>query len=149
MNYFEKGNIGLTGVEKDVFVNEMMELVNDDTVTHYMVTGVRPANRELLEEEYASLIRGNNIVFTIMDLEKKEPVGFAGLYNVNRQARHAEFRIIMASRSHGKGIGTTVTEFLVAYAFEKLNLHKVWLGVNVANKGAERCYVKAGFERRI
>ncbi|GAI08975.1 unnamed protein product, partial [marine sediment metagenome] len=44
-----------------------------------------------------------------------------------------------------KGIGTDVAKAVVKYAFEKLNLHKVYLGVNAEDERANKCYKKAGF----
>ncbi|MEK6858024.1 MAG: GNAT family protein, partial [Nanoarchaeota archaeon] len=38
-----------------------------------------------------------------------------------------------------------VTKLLVQYAFDKLNLNKVYLGVNVENIGAVKSYEKTGF----
>lgn len=145
-NYYEEGPIALRGIEKEEFIESMHSWINDDEVTYYMYTGIRPANREKLEAEYSSIISGDNVVFFIVDRKSGKIFGTAGLYNINMQPRLAEFRILIGDKnSHGKGIGTIVTSFLVRYAFEKLNLNKVWLGVNAENTGAVRCYEKAGF----
>jgi RimJ/RimL family protein N-acetyltransferase len=147
-NYYEEDGIALKGIDKEEFVENMYNWINDDEVTYYMYTGIRPANTEKLDDEYKNLISGENVIFSVIDLKNKRTVGFAGLYNISWQARHAEFRIIMGDKNtHGKGIGTIVTSFLVRYAFEKLNLNKVWLGVNAKNAGAVRCYEKAGFAK--
>jgi RimJ/RimL family protein N-acetyltransferase len=146
--YHEEGAIALVGTDKAEFVENMYNYYNDDEVTHYMVYGIRPGNIEKLQDEYDNYIRGENVLFTILDRKKGNVVGFAGLHSINWQARHAEFRIIIGEKSsHGKGIGTVVAKYLVKYAFERLNLNKVWLGVNSENKGAVRCYEKAGFVR--
>ena len=45
----------------------------------------------------------------------------------------------------GKGYGTEITELLTFYGFDRLNLHRIWLGVTADNKGAVRCYERAGY----
>ncbi|MEH7887318.1 GNAT family protein [Bacillus sp. JJ1609] len=44
-----------------------------------------------------------------------------------------------------RGLGTEVTQLVLKYAFEQLNLHRVDLRVLEYNKRAIRCYEKCGF----
>lgn len=75
-------------------------------------------------------------------------IGTTGLYKIAHVPRTAEFRILIGDPNYwGKGVGSEVTMLVVAYAFEVLNLNKVWLGVTDANVGAVRAYEKAGFTR--
>jgi RimJ/RimL family protein N-acetyltransferase len=145
-HYYEEGAIALVGIDKDEYVQNMYNYYNDDEVTHYMVYGLRPGNVEKLEDEYNSIVKGENVVFSILEKKNDKVIGFTGLYSINWQTRHAEFRIIIGDKSsHGRGLGTVITKYLVSYAFEKLNLNKVWLGVNAENSAAVKCYEKAGF----
>jgi len=144
--YYEEKDIALIGIDKADYVENMYNWANDDEATHFMFTGIRPSNAEKLEQEYLNLVSGDNVVFTIKDKKSGKPIGFVGIYNINWHARHAEFRILIGDSSYrGKDIGTLVTKYVVSYSFEKLNLNKVWLGVNAENKGAIKCYEKAGF----
>jgi len=71
---------------------------------------------------------------------------FIGLYDINWIAQNAELRIAIGEKEFlGKGVGTDVTIELVKYGFEKLNLHKIYLGVNASDKRANKCYQKVGF----
>lgn len=45
----------------------------------------------------------------------------------------------------GKGLGTEITQIVLHYAFEELNLHRVDLRVLQYNKRAIKCYEKCGF----
>lgn len=147
-NLFLDGDkVALAPLEKDAFCRNMAVWVHDDQATRYMLTGVFPMTHEALQREYER-IGGNNadIVLAVMRKEDGAFVGTAGLYAIAWQARNAEFRIFLGDRSAWNGgLGTEAAALLVQYAFDRLNLNKVWLGVNEANKGAIKSYEKAGF----
>lgn len=136
----------LRGVEKDDLRN-MVRWINDSEVTHYMIMGDRPAQIELLIEEWENQIRNRNeVVFAVCDKKKDVLVGTSGLYNINWISRLSEYRIFIGDKNYwNKGIGTETAKLILDYGFKKLNLNKVWLGVNEKNKSALRSYEKAGF----
>ncbi|MDV2682792.1 GNAT family protein [Alkalihalophilus lindianensis] len=85
------------------------------------------------------------IYFTIVG-EDNKPIGNAQLFKIDPWNRHAEIGLWIGEKSEwGKGYGTEVTEILVQFAFNRLNLHKVYLTVDADNVGAIRCYEKVGF----
>jgi len=146
-NQFTVGTkVYLRGVEKDDLRN-MVSWINDPEVTCYMIMGDRPTQLDLLIEEWETQIRNRNeIVFAVCDKKKDVMVGTTGLYSINWISRMAEYRIFIGDKNYwNKGIGTEVAKLLIEYGFKKLNLNKVWLGVNEENKGALRSYEKAGF----
>ena len=77
------------------------------------------------------------MVCIVEEKESGNVMGMAGLYAINPTARKAEFRILLGDH-RGKGLGTEITKLLVQYAFERLNLHRVYLGVTSANKSEIR-----------
>jgi len=123
--------------------------MNNSEVTYYLFMGDRPANLERLKEQFERERRSqNDIVFAVMHKESDTHIGWTGLYTINWISRSAEFRNFIGEKTHwNKGIGTEVAKLLIKYAFNKLNLNKVWLGVNTEHKGAIRSYEKAGFVR--
>lgn len=125
----------------------MLHWTNDEEVTHFMYRGWRPARIEELEAAYERTIDSDrDIEFAICCKEKDVPVGVAGLHDIDWFCRQAEFRIMIGDKSvWGKGYGTETAMLLVKYAFEKLNLNRVSLGVNAEDNRAIRCYEKAGF----
>jgi RimJ/RimL family protein N-acetyltransferase len=145
--FYEEKEIGLIGIDKEDFVRNIYAWSNDDEVTHLMYTGVWPGNYENLEKTYDELTKGNNIIFAIVDKNSEKTIGFCGLYDIQWQPRFAEYRIIIGDRKFwGRGIGTLAAKFIIKYAFERINLNKVHLGVNIENKAAIRSYEKAGFK---
>lgn len=147
---FMKGKqVTLDALEPETAASDVARWLNDPKVTHYMFYGQRPMTvgqaREMLEAQVANPA---NIVFTVRALKGKKLIGFAGLYDIHPTARKAEFRVLIGERSAwGKGIGTEVTKLLTDYGFDRLNLHRVWLGVISENAGALRAYEKAGYVR--
>ncbi len=127
----------------------MVEWINDHDVTHLLVAGDRPASLELLEERWERDLRDpQEIVFAVCAIDGDAFIGTTGLYSINWISRSAEFRVFLGNKtSWNRGIGTECTKLMVVYGFDKLNLNRVWLGVNGENVGAVRAYEKAGFAR--
>lgn len=142
MFYLEKGEIQL---RKFDYCCEDVSLVRDWTnnqeVCHYMFMGHRPVDENNIREWYTNK---DDVVFLIRF--QGQNVGVAGLYHISWQPRTAEFRILIGEKSaQGQGVGTAVTKLVTQFAFDNLNLNKVWLGVNTENKAAVKCYEAAGF----
>lgn len=139
--------IYLRGIEKKDMIEDYIRWANDPEVTYYMVLGLRPANREKLEADYLKMIDDETqINFAIIDKENEKHIGNAGLYLINWIGRTAEFRIIIGEKDYwGKGVAQEAIKLVLVYAFEKLNLEKVWLGVHDKNERARKAYLKAGF----
>lgn len=73
------------------------------------------------------------------------PVGLVELVEINVIHRNCEFQIIVAPSAQGKGYAAPATRKALDYAFRILNLHKVYLYVDVANEKAAHVYEKLGF----
>jgi len=127
----------------------MAEWLNDSEVTELLFQGLRPSNLETMTEQWEQLQRSeNDVVFAVCDRESAAFLGTTGLYGINWVMRTAEFRVFIGNKEFwNRGIGTECTKLMVVYGFEKLNLNKVWLGVNAENKAGVRAYEKAGMVR--
>jgi RimJ/RimL family protein N-acetyltransferase len=84
----------------------------------------------------------------VCDKEQEVFIGTTGLYSINWIMRAAEFRVFIGNKAFwNRGIGTECTKLMVVYGLEKLNLNRIWLGVNADNLGGVHAYEKAGFVR--
>lgn len=73
-------------------------------------------------------------------------VGHVGLYKIDHRVGQAEFAIILGKHAiWGRGLGTKLTRFAVEYAFNQLNLRRLYLDVLSINPRAQRVYEKLGF----
>ena len=138
--------IYLTGINKED-LSKIVKWVNDSEMTYYLFMGDRPAHIELLTEQWEKEIKNpNEVAMAIVDKKKDKMIGWSGLYSINWISRSAEYRIFIGEKQYrDRGIGTEVAKLMLNYGFEKLNLNKIWLGVNAAHKGAVHSYEKAGF----
>jgi len=146
--YFLKGErVALRTIKEEDFFF-IHQWVTDQQTTHYMFTGQLPLTAEESKKVYNKEFNSkSNVVFIIEDMQTHHPIGMSGLYDLHFSARKAEFRILLGeSDSRGKGIGTEVTNLVIKYGFERLNLHRIFLGVTHENKAAVKTYKKCGFK---
>ncbi|MFF3112516.1 GNAT family N-acetyltransferase [Kitasatospora sp. NPDC057904] len=106
----------------------------------------QPESLEARTEGIAAQLRGDNIRFTVYDLAggAPVPVGVVTLLP-DPSVRTAEYVIMLAPESRGKGLGTAATRLVLDYGFHITNLRMIWLKVLAPNVAAVRAYEKAGF----
>src|SRR5262249_17064979 len=74
--------------------------------------------------------------------------GATGFHFMDFRNRTCSFGTRMGEKSEwGKGYGTEATALMVQYAFDTLNLNRVWLHVYEYNQRGLRAYEKVGFKR--
>jgi RimJ/RimL family protein N-acetyltransferase len=73
-------------------------------------------------------------------------IGHCGLHSLIEEARHCELSIEIGDRAYwGRGYGRDTIHLLLKYAFEHMNLERVWLTTHSENERAIRCYKACGF----
>lgn len=71
--------------------------------------------------------------------------GLVELVEIDYIHRKAEFQIIVHPAFQGRGLAARATRAALDYAFGVLNLHKVYLEVDVENGRAVQAYQRVGF----
>ncbi|MGH3907811.1 MAG: GNAT family N-acetyltransferase [Pseudonocardiaceae bacterium] len=107
-----------------------------------------PESLETRREGYGHQARGslNQVRFTVHDLKNETaPCGLTSL-TVDHQVRTAEFLILLAPESRGRGLAAEATRLTLDYAFHLTALAQVWLKVLEPNAAAIRAYEQAGFQ---
>lgn len=113
--------------------------------TKYLATGSVPMRYIDVAKKWEEEREAGDVLFAIYADGKF--VGTCGLHSHREIYRSWELRILIFDPvAIGKGIGTEAVRMLTDYAFNRLNAHRVWLGVNEENTGAYECYRKAGFQ---
>jgi diamine N-acetyltransferase len=73
-------------------------------------------------------------------------IGNCGLFGIDWRNRSGEAGIMIGDKSYwNQGYGTETMHLLLVYGFETLNLNRIFLRVDEANKAGIRAYEKAGF----
>ena len=149
MKFFLQGSLTLLRPLAGDDFALLSKWLNDPEVTYFMFYGQRPQTEEQIRELLLKQVQDqSNVVCMVLDKKSGNPIGFAGLYDMHFTSQKADFRILIGEkRFWGKGYGTEVTELLTFYGFDRLNLHRIYLGATLENKGALRAYEKAGFKK--
>ena len=88
------------------------------------------------------------IPLAICLIEDDLTVGITAFHRVDLVSHAAVYSICISDSSQWRrGYGHEVTEMMLKYAFDILNLHRVQLHVWVGNEAGIRAYEKAGFVR--
>jgi RimJ/RimL family protein N-acetyltransferase len=89
--------------------------------------------------------RGDCQYFAVETAEGRH-VGNVWLWEIDRRHRRAEVRIVLGDPSAtDRGLGTQALDMIATYAFDSLDLHKVYAYVLAINPRAKRAFEKAGF----
>lgn len=87
-------------------------------------------------------------IFAICLKDGDKYIGNIGLGNINYVSRHAMISIFIADRSnHGKGMGSDAMRLIMVFAFERLNLNKVYLQTSSRFVAAIKMYENLGFKK--
>jgi len=137
----------LRAITEEDLAGNYFQWLNDYEVTKFTESGQVPNTPETMRNYFQQVIRNSsNVALAIVDKQTDQHVGNAKLGPINWIHRCAEFGILIGEKDFwGKGYGTEATVLLLAYAFRRLNLHKVILGVCADHLAAVHAYQRAGF----
>jgi diamine N-acetyltransferase len=129
-------------------LDNVIRWVNDEEITRNLSDAfIYPVSRsdELKWLESVALANHREKVFAIEN-ETGELIGSIGLHNINWVERKAELGILIGEKKYwGVGYGYRALQALLQLAFNKMNLHRVYLRVFENNTGAIRLYQRCGF----
>ena len=121
---------------------------NDAEVTQFTLRYL-PISLRAEEEFLANLAKSDkDIVLGIALRETDRLIGATGLHAIDWRNRQTGFGITLGVKEEwGKGHGTEATRLIVGYAFDTLNLNRVWLHAYEYNARALHIYERVGFSR--
>lgn len=136
----------LRALERKDLDGPYLDWINDPEVNRYLATGRFPQRRQDLEEYFERMTSSPDYAFfAIVDKETDEHIGNIKLGPIDWINRTSNFgTMIGESEYHGRGYGTEAMELLLTYAFEELNLRKVWDAALSCNEASLRKNEKAG-----
>ena len=138
--------IYLRGLEESDLENIQRWLCDND-VTQLLFQGYKPLNLQLMRDKFNKKINSDDeIVFAIINKANNLHIGWAGIYEINWISRNGELRFFIGEKKYwGQGLATESVSLLIDYAFNKLNLHRVYGGTNKENHGSIKIFRKLGF----
>lgn len=85
--------------------------------------------------------------FMVQVLDGQATVGIVGLEHIDYRNQSAELAgLIIDPEQRGRGLGTSAVGILLQYAFNDLNLHRVFARIHASNGPAQRVVAKAGLQ---
>jgi RimJ/RimL family protein N-acetyltransferase len=123
--------------------------VNDPETTAYLSSIFDRVQTEPMTRNFFDQVLTNKIDAHMFVIARKKDERYLGQIDLrlgDRASRNAELGIIVPSqRDRGRGYGREAMELILAFGFDTLNLHKIWLRVFVDNDRAIALYRTLGF----
>jgi RimJ/RimL family protein N-acetyltransferase len=140
----KRGNIAIGPALPDD-IGSLFLWLNDaraaETDMHY-----RPVDPLAFKDWLDKHTQGIPALFTIRTLLPARAVGFVLFKNLNPAFRAAELGVRIGEEGdRGKGHGSAAIALALDYAWNSLNLRRVWLTVFAGNSRAVAAYARAGF----
>lgn len=147
-SFINGGRIILRPLEKKDINKNYLYWFHDAEVTKYLDAGIFPMTMKQLEAFYASLGGNrNDVLFAVVLKSNKKHIGNVKLGNINWIHRFADISIVIGEKQYwNKGYAGEAFRLMLDYAFRKLNLNKVILGVYSPHAAAIKSYLKIGFK---
>jgi len=145
--YITGSKVYLRPLERADLNETYLNWLNDPEVNLYLESGLFPVTMSQLNQFYDGLIsKGGNIFFAIVEKSSNRHVGNIKLDQINWIHRTAVMGIMLGDKTvWGMGYGSEATKLSLKYAFGRINLNKVSLGVIADNERAVRIYERIGF----
>ncbi len=129
---------------------EIIKHFNDLEIRQFLGESIpisKQEEEEWIRNTWKMRQEGKGHIFGIELHSSRKLIGTCGLVRISPIHRGAELGIaIMDKQYWGKGLGVEALHLLLDYAFNILNLHRVWLVVIEDNERAIRSYLKVGFQ---
>ena len=125
-------------------LEKTLEWANDPELMR-LLNRAHTVSRDEHEQWFETISKRADCCYFAIETVEGVHLGNAWLWDIDSRHRRAELRIVMDPDHAGKGAGTEAISGLCDYAFERLNLHKVYAYVLAINPRARRSFEKAGF----
>lgn len=129
---------------------EYLRWLQDPEVTRYMETGRLPVTMEDLEHYYEHMTGSEHHAIFAIKISVRDDwphhIGNITLNDIDWIAGVANIGIMIGDKeSWGQGHGSEAIKQISEYAFEKLNLRKLWAGIYSNHAASIKAFEKADF----
>lgn len=146
--FLEGEKIYLRGLEEKDLEGEYFQWLNDAATCRYNSHATFPNSAKRMRDYFECIQDGNDmVVFAIVEKETDVHVGNISLQRIDWISRNAEIAWIIGYTHGGKGYGTDAGRLVIQYAFERLNLTRVYCGTSAENIPMQRVAEKLGMKK--
>jgi RimJ/RimL family protein N-acetyltransferase len=123
--------------------------LNDHRIARYL--GIhQPLSHKQMDRSLEDRLNKTVDEEVLLGIWRKDPlqlIGNIGIHDLHPRDRHGELGIFIGEPDQwNQGFGTEAIRLLLGYAFDTLNLHKVWLDARSHNHRGLATYKKIGFK---
>lgn len=125
------------------------KLRSSPEVMNYIQRPLAQSEAEVLEqikEQLQSQTDGKMVVWAIADLND-QLIGVAGYWRMQLEHQRAEVGYMIDEPFHGQGLGTEALNAILAFGFQKMQLHKIEADIDPNNIASLRLLERFGFKQ--
>ena len=138
-------NVFLRAVEKED-MEFLRSMINDAELEKNVVDWNFPISKSAQEKWYDSQIQNKNTVRYVIEVNE-QPIGVEIIANIDWKNRKALHGIkLCEEKIRGKGYGTDTLKTIMKYAFEELQLNRLYTTILEYNEASMRLHKKCGWE---
>ena len=101
--------------------------------------------KELLDKYIGSYERPDYYRWAVIEKESGECIGQIAYFLVDSKNHFAEIEYCIGAEFQCRGYATEATKAVIAFGFDRINLHKVQICTKTINKPSRRVIEKCGF----
>lgn len=125
----------------------LLKWLTDLEIIGYLYSAKRMTEFKTIEDVKNFLAEEKDEIFWEIYTQDDKFIGYTSLCGF-KEKEQCEFSVFILDKNYwGKGIGFEVTNIILDYAFNKLQMKKVVLETSEFHQGAINMYEKAGFEK--
>ncbi|MDF2802715.1 MAG: acetyltransferase, ribosomal protein N-acetylase [Anaerocolumna sp.] len=128
---------------------EIHNYASDEEVSRFIGWNVMKTTEETIEFIKEMIKRENEGTYFYASVVLKSSgkvIGTVMLFNIDKEARHAEVGYVFDKNYWGKGYGTKAVALINDFAFISSKLNKLCARVVDANEGSSRILLRNGYE---
>jgi len=126
---------------------EYIQWINDQNVRRFLDTLKMPMHRKQVQNYIENILDDHTyVLFAIIEKSTNHHVGNVKIGPINWIDRTANFGRLLSRDCWGKGYGTESLHLIMEYAFETLNLNKLWDSALTSNIASIKSVKNAGMK---
>ena len=148
---------GTQTIETERLILRRFEYTDDEAMLKYWISDekiqslysepiytTKEAVKELLDKYIGSYEREDYYRWAIIEKDSMECIGQIAYFLVDNKNHFAEIEYCIGSDFQRQGLATEATKAVIAYGFEKMNLHRVQICTKTINAPSKRVIEKCG-----
>lgn len=151
-------HIGTNTIETERLILRRFEYTDDEAMLKYWVAdekiqslysepvySTKDEVKGLLDKYIGSYEKNDHYRWAVVEKATGECIGQIAYFLVDSKNHFAEIEYCIGSDFQCKGFATEATKAVIAYGFERMNLHKVQICTKTINEPSKRVIEKCGF----